>query len=185
VAAAPAGNDDVDVPIVEMRVNNIVTRRLAWSGPVRRPKILLRGSRCWLGAVLKPASIEPLQSVIDYGNRCSWGRLRCTHSLILNELGPGPARRELCIKDGRNRPWTRLADSPKQVNATNSPTPHHPVENPLLYHCDQYEAHASYGGGTSAIEAGIKIGEPDRPGRPVYLRPVQEPLPPHITKRIT
>jgi len=141
---------------------------LAWSGPVRRPKILLRGSRCWLGAVLKPASIEPLlQSVIDYGNRrCGWGRSCAAPTHILNELGPGsPAEGgSCCIKDGRNRPWTRLADSPNQRSTPRThQQPHHPVEieSTALYHCDQYEAHASsMGGSRRYIEAGIKIGEP-------------------------
>jgi hypothetical protein len=93
------------------------------------------------------------------------GGLALHNPLILNELGPGPAEEgAVSSKMARNRPWTRLADSPKQVNATNSPTPsYHPVEieSTAIYHCDQYEAHASYGGGSRAIEAGIKkIGEP-------------------------
>jgi hypothetical protein len=80
MAALPAGNDDVDdVPIVvEMRQQH---RRGDWPGPVRRPKIL-RGQQQRPRAVLKPASIEPLQSVIDSGNRCSWEV--ALHPLILN-----------------------------------------------------------------------------------------------------
>lgn len=71
--AAPAGNDDGRrTTIVEMRQQH---RRGDWPGPVRGPKIL-RGRCCWL--CCSEASIEPLQSVIDYGNRSSCGRLRCT-----------------------------------------------------------------------------------------------------------
>jgi plastocyanin len=68
--AAPAGNDDVDVPTVEMRQQH----RHAEIGLVRSEDPRYYYEAVVVGcAVLKPASIEPLQSVIDNSNNIAAG----------------------------------------------------------------------------------------------------------------
>jgi hypothetical protein len=77
--AAPAGNDDVvDVPIiVEMRQQH---RRGDWPGVVRSedPRYY---EASLLASCCSEAGIERLyRAIAGVGNRCGWGRLRCTHS---------------------------------------------------------------------------------------------------------